>query len=48
MPRVKGSKVIFCKNCRGRVVGMPGEHRLCPYCETVNIIPKKPAKGKKQ
>lgn len=41
MPRLKGSRVIFCKHCRGRVVGMPGEKKECPFCGTVNTIPKK-------
>lgn len=40
MPRLKGTKVIFCKKCEGRVVGMPGQQVTCSHCGAKNTIPK--------
>lgn len=41
MPRPKGSRVVVCKNlkCGGRIVGMPGERKRCPYCKRLHTIP---------
>jgi len=48
MPRPKGSRVIFCKSCHGRIVGMPGERKACPYCNKWHVMPRPEAKGKKK
>ena len=37
--RPSGVRVVFCKKCGRRVVGLPRKHILCKGCGTINVIP---------